>query len=154
MDERRERRQAEERKARLKAINLPPPMSARADLLEFLELFERLALRKELPKRDWPDALLPLLSEKFRSAAVKMPTEVQGDFEALKLALLERDETNVQDAAATFWAYGKKANVSALEERQYLLRLVPRFIDGDDKAAWTDALVRERIIHGLPKEGR
>lgn len=68
--------------------------------------------------------------------------------------MLERDEANVQDAAYTFWNHSKKAGVTALEERNYILRLIHRFIQGDDKDTWMDSLAREKLIQGLPKEGR
>lgn len=107
-----------------------------------------------MPKEDSPDALIPLLNNKFRATAVKLPAGTQEDYDMLRNALLERDEANIQDAASMFWNYTKKAGVSGLEERQLILRLIPRFIDREDKDSWMDALARERITQGLPKEGR
>lgn len=85
---------------------------------------------------------------------MKLPAEVREDCDSLKAALLERDEANIKNAAATFWTYTKQAGISALEHRQFVQRLVKRFIDGDDKESWEDALVREKTIQDLPKEGR
>lgn len=129
-------------------------MTNKTDLLEHLELFERTATRKETPKEDWSDMVIPILNDKFRSTAVMLPAEVREDYDALKTALLERDEVNIKKAAATFWTYTKQAGVSALEHRQFVQRLVKRFIDGDDKDSYEDALVREKTIQDLPKDGR
>lgn len=103
----RERREAEERKARLKTISLPPPMSGKADLLEFVQLFERTARRKELPEEDWAPTLVPLLNEKYRGIAMKLPADIVDDFQQLKQALQDRDD-----------AHTKKCGLNVLDNAQ------------------------------------
>lgn len=72
----------------------------------------------------------------------------------MKEALRNRDESNIQNAAATFWNHSKKASASGLEERQTLMHLATRFIPGEDKQTWVDNLVKEWMIQRLPKEAR
>lgn len=80
--------------------------------MEFLELFERTAQKKEIAKTLWPTMLVPLLSERFRSTASKLLTEVRDDYDAV---LPERDESNVKNAVATFWGDTKKKGITGLE---------------------------------------
>lgn len=84
----------------------------------------------------------------------KLPADVRDTYDTLKAALLERDESNVKNAAATFWTMTKKKDATALEHRQQLTRLVDRFLEGDDRASIINSLVKERMVHDLPKEGR
>lgn len=153
-EELRERREEEERRARLKAIQLPPHMSTKTDLREFLELFEGVAERKELRREDWAPTVTPLLNDRFRSVAAKLPPEIKADYEALKQALLDRDDQHLRNPAATFWTLGKDKGVTALDYGQQLTRLADRFLRGEDRASCLDSIVMERFIQELTKDGR
>lgn len=83
-------------------------MSAKADLKEFLELYESTIRRKELPEEEWAPMLLPLLNDKFRGTAVKLPPEIKDNYQDLKSALLERDDQHMKNPAATFWSLQKE----------------------------------------------
>lgn len=72
-DEANARREAEERRERLRNMQLPPPMSAKADVKEYLEIFENIAERKELRAQDWAPTIIPLLNDRFRGTALKLP---------------------------------------------------------------------------------
>lgn len=150
----REKREADERKARLKAIQLPPPMSSKSDLVEFLQLFERTARRKELPEEDWAPTLIPLLNDKYRGIAMKLPVDLIDDFQQLRQALQDRDDVHTKNAASTFWTLPKKKGISAIEYHQSITRLIHRFAEGEDKDSILDSIVRERITQELPLEGR
>lgn len=99
-------------------------MTAKTDLIEYLQLFEWIVCRKELPEEDWAPALAPLLNDKFRGVAAKLPTEVQDDFPRLKEALQERDDQHTKNAASTFWTVPKRKGMSAMEYHQTLTRLI------------------------------
>lgn len=147
-------KEREDRKERLAAIQMPAPMTAKTDLLEYLELFEQIANTKEIPQEARAIALLLLLNDKYRTAAVKLPADVQADYDQLKEALRDHDESNIRDAAVTFWNHCKKSGTSALEERQTLIRLGTRFINGDDRQTCVDQVVKEWMVQRLPKEAR
>lgn len=153
-EEIRARRQADEKRERLCAIQLTPPMTWKADLLEYLELFEGVARRKELPEEDWAPTVIPLLSHRFRATAVKLPQETREVYDTLKMALLERDDAITKNAAASFWSLMKRQGTTALEFGQQVRRLADRFLEGDDRASCLDSLSKERFIQELPKEGR
>lgn len=129
-------------------------MSGKTDLMEFLELFERTARMKEIAQTLWSTTVIPLLSDRFQSTAVKLPAEVRDDYDRLKAALLERDESNVKNATATFWTYAKKRGVTALEHHQFVHRLIEHFLEGDNRASCVDSLLKEKTIQDLPKEDR
>lgn len=129
-------------------------MTARADLKEYLELFENIVERKEMPAEDWAPTIIPLLNDRFRGTAVKLPPEIKANYQDLKKVLLERDEQHIQNLAATFWTTPKERGVTALDFGQQLLRLLDRFILGEDRAACLDSMAKERLIHELIKEGR
>lgn len=145
---------AERRRERLRAIHFPPPMMAKSDLREYLQFFEKVAARKELPTEDWSPALLSLLNDRFCGTASKLPQATQDDYDELKTALIERDESSVRNAAAAFWSRSKKKGMTALEHAQYVQRLADRFLDGEDRASILDSFVREVVTQDLPKEGR
>lgn len=147
-------REKEARKERINAVHMPTAMTSRTDLLEYLQLFERTVTKKEIPREAWADALFPLLNDKYRNTAIKLPEEIQANYTQLKEALLKRDEANIQNAAATFWNYTKKPGTTVLEEVQTLSRLASRFITGDDRQTCIDQLTKEWVIQRLPKEAR
>lgn len=97
--------------------------------------------------------LKPLLNDKYRAVTTKLPPDVQADYDLLVAALKDRDESNIQDAAVTFWNHTKKSGVSGLEERQILMRLVSRFVSGTEEEC-RDSIVKEWMIQRLPKEAR
>lgn len=129
-------------------------MSAKADLQEYLELYKSVVERKELPAEEWAPTLIPLLNDRFRRTAVKLPPEVKGQYNTLKVALLERDDYQTKNLVATYWTLTKDRGVSALEFAQHILRLLSRFMEGEDRAACMNSMAKERFIHELPKEGR
>lgn len=114
-EELRAKREEDERRARLKAIQLPPPMSNKSDLMEYLQLFEKTVRRKELPREDWAPTLVPLLNDKYRGVAAKLPREVQDDFDGLKEALQGHDDLHTRNTSSTFWTTPKKRGTSAIE---------------------------------------
>lgn len=73
-------KERDERRERLNTIQMPAPMTSKTDLLECLELFERVANTKEIPQEARAVALLPLLNDKYRAVATKLSTEVQADY--------------------------------------------------------------------------
>lgn len=101
--EAKDRAEAEKKKECLRAIQMPQPMTAKSDLVEYLDLFETTALKKEVKQADWMDALMPLLNDRFRSVAMKFRPEVRNDYETLKAKLQEHDNMNLKNTAATFW---------------------------------------------------
>lgn len=153
-EEARARKEADERRERLRSVQLPPPMTHRSDLKEYLELFESAARRKELPRDDWAPSVIPLLDDRLRGTAVKLPTEVKESYRELKKAPLEKDDQQMQNPAATFWTVTKERGVTALEFSQQLVRLLDRFMVGEDRAACLDSVARERFVQELLKEGQ
>lgn len=129
-------------------------MSFRADLREYLELFEGVAEQKELRQADWAPTVIPLLNDKFRGVVVKLPHDVRAEYDTLKQALLDRDDQHLKHPAATFWTLSKEKGITALDFGQQLIRLADRFLQGDDRASCLDSLVMERFIQELTKEGR
>lgn len=112
-----------------------------------------MAERKELRQEDWAPTVIPLLNNKFRGVAVKLPQDVKVDYDALKQALLDRDDKHLKNPAATFWTLSKDKGVTALDFGQQLTRLADRFLQGNDRASCLDSLVKERFIQELTKEG-
>lgn len=153
-EEARRREEAERKQDRLRAIQLLLPMSSKADLAEYLQLFESTAKRKELPAEDWSPTIITLLNDRFRGTTTKLPSEIQEDYEMLKTALLERDAANSKNASSTFWTVVKKKGTTALEYSQTLRRLATRFVNHTDIESVMDSFVKERFIQELPKEGR
>lgn len=129
-------------------------MSAKTDLMEYLQLFERMVTRKELPVEDLSPTLMTLLNNRFRGTASKLPQATQDRFQDLKAALIEQDEASVRNAAASFWARAKKRGTTALKHAQYVQRLVDRMIEGRDRDSFIDSLGKEVVTQDLPKEGR
>lgn len=67
-----ERADAEKKKERLRAIQLPQPMTSKSDLMEYLNLFEEVVTIKEIPQDQWSTLLTPLLNNHFRGVATKL----------------------------------------------------------------------------------
>lgn len=145
---------ADKWRERLRAIQLPPPMSPKTDLLEYLKLFKRTANRKEIPQEDWSPTIIPLFKVRFRGTATKLPPDTRDQYDNLKIAFLERDDSNIKNAASMFWTMPKKRGTTALEYYQQILQLIDRFTEGEDHAGWMDLLAKEWLIQELPKEGR
>lgn len=97
---------------------------------------------------------MPLLNDRFRGTASKLPQATQDRFQDLKAALIERDEASIRNAASSFWARTKKKGTTALEHAQYVHRLVDRMVEGRDRDGFIDSLVKEVVTQDLPKEGR
>lgn len=149
-----QKQEADRRRERLRAIQLPPLMTNKTVLLIHLELFERTARRKEIPKEDWAATVIPLLSNRFRGTAMKLLEEVRDDYDRLKAALLERDDSNTKNAASTFWSIPNQKGTTALEYFHSILRLADWFVEREDRASFLDSLTKERLIQELPKDGR
>lgn len=126
-------------------------MSSKSDLEEYLDLFELTATKKEIPRADWTNALLPLLNDKFRSVVMKLKPEARADYTLLKTKLQDHDDSNIKQAASTFWTLSKKRGWSALQYGQQILRLTDQFMEGEDRESFFDCLSKERLIQEMPK---
>lgn len=77
-------------------------MTGRSDVQEYIDMVEDIMRRKEIPRVEWAPTLIPLLSEKYWGIAVKLPQETREDYSTLRTALLDRDETQGKNTAASF----------------------------------------------------
>ena len=99
------------------------------------------------------DNLLPLLSDRFRTVALKFGAD-HHDYDALIEALEEADDTNIKNAGQAFWTLSKDKGTSIREYSQRLHRLLCRFVDGVNAEEVRQQVLKERLLQELPKDAR
>ena len=138
----------------LKAIPNMVPMTRQSDLLEYLTLFETTQVKKERKENTWAIHLLPLLNDKFRTVAMNMQSEEREQYKTLKEKLMEAEDTNLKNAAQSFWTLPKDRGTSIRDYASKLLRLLKRFAEDPDPQQVLQKVLRERVIQILPKEAK
>ena len=149
-----EKEAARLKEERLKAIPNMVPMTAQSDLPEYLTLFKTTQMKKERSEDTWAIHLLPLLNDKFRTVAMNMQSEDREQYQTLKEKLMEAEDTNLKNAAQSFWTLPKEPGMSIRDYSSKLLCLLKRFAEDLDPQQVLQKVLRERVIQILPKEAK
>ena len=85
---------------------------------------------------------------------MKMEEADRDNYDEVKAKLLEADDSNIKNAAQSFWTLPKTKGMSVRKYSQKLYRLLKHFACNPNPDKVLQKILKERLIHALPREAR
>ena len=137
---------------RRNAIPKLAPMTAEADVLEYLESFEENMGKRGIDREEWSIHLSPLLNDDCRLVTLHLEPEERADYDTVKEELISNSPNNARRAGETFWSLERKKGQTFPQVARILTRLSQRFAVKDTVKESLDQFVIEKLLQMLPRQ--
>ncbi|XP_041418563.1 uncharacterized protein LOC121393619 [Xenopus laevis] len=134
-----------------------PTMEKDGDMDTFLRGFERTCRQYQLPREQWAKYLTPGLKGKALEAFVDLPPELDGDYDAIKQALIDRYNLTPERYRKRFRSLQKGPADSYADILSSLKTTFKQWVSGLDVTTiedLTDLMVKDQFLHICPLEVR
>ena len=148
------REEAAERKQEKKREAIPKlaPMTAEADVLEYLETFEENMKKRGISQEEWSTHLSPLLNDDCRLVTLHLEPEERAQYDTVKEELISNSPNSARRAGETFWTLERKKGQTFPQVARILTRLSHRFAAKETVKESLDQFVIEKLLQMLPRQ--
>lgn len=150
--ERQEEAAERKQEKRKEAIPKLAPMTAEADVLEYLESFEENMEKRGIDKEVWSTHLPPLLNDDCRLVTLHLEPEERAKYDTMKEELIGNSPNSARRAGETFWMLERKKGQTFPQVARILTRLSQRFAARDTVKESLDQFVIEKLLQMLPRQ--
>jgi len=149
---REEDKKRREHQEMLKNLPKPPPMTAKEDVADYLDMFKSNMTTREIPPAAWAYHLLPLLNTNCKAAVVSLPQEQKNTYNTLEEILLKTCQPGSQYPGQNCFDAKKDTGESFRATAVKLHRLLHRYAPERDPDVVRNKMAQELFIRTLPKK--